>query len=162
MGRSLKIKITETSNELSLMLTRLKTARNLPRIQMLYWLKTGQVSTRKELVKLTGHHEATITRWLNLYRQGGIKQLLEIKKAPGKSALISGKPLEALKENLSEPTGFRSYGEVKDWLEENYGVKAAYQTVHKTVKYKLGGKLKTPRPSHLKKDEQAEEHFKKN
>lgn len=65
MGRSLNIKITETTNELSLMLTRLKTARNLPRIQMLYWLKTGQVSTRKELVKLTGHHEATITRWLN-------------------------------------------------------------------------------------------------
>jgi len=41
-------------------MTRLKIARNLPRIQMLYWLKTDQVSTRKELVKLTGNHEATI------------------------------------------------------------------------------------------------------
>lgn len=162
MGRSLKINITETTNELSLILTRLKTARNLPRVQMLYWLKTGQVSTRKELVKLTRKHEATITRWLNLYRKGGLNQLLEIKKAPGKSALISGKPLEALQEKLSEPTGFNSYGEVQTWLQQKYGIRAAYQTVHKTVKYKLGAKLKTPRPSHIKKNEQAEQHFKKN
>lgn len=162
MGRSLKINITETTNELSLMLTRLKTAINLQRVQMLYWLKTGKVSTRKELVKLTGKHEATITRWLNLYRKGGVNKLLEVKKVPGKSALISGKSLEALQEKLSEPTGFNSYGEVQNWLQEQYGVRVAYQTVHKTVKYKLGGKLKTPRPSHIKKDEQAEQHFKKN
>ena len=68
----------------------------------------------------------------------------------------------SLQVSSREPNGFRSYGEVQDWLQEKYGVKAAYQTVHKTVKYKLGGKLKTPRPSHLKKDEKAEEHFKKN
>lgn len=58
------------------MLSRVKTAINSERIQMLYWIKVGQVSTRKNLAQLRDYDESTITRWLNLYRKGGIKQLL--------------------------------------------------------------------------------------
>jgi transposase len=161
MGRCLKVNIEETSHELKLILSRSKLARNSKRIQMLYWLKVGQASTRKQLAQLLGHNESTITRWLNLYRKGGVEELLELKKAPGKPAKITGKVLKDLKKELQKPTGFRSYGEVQSWLEEKYGVKAAYKTVHQTVRYKLEAKLKTPRPSSVNKDEQGEEHFKK-
>ncbi len=161
MSRCLKVNITEASDELKLMLSRLKIARNIERVQMLYWLKTGQASTRKQLAQLLGHDESTITRWLNLYRKGGIKQLLELKQAPGKPAKITVQVLEYLKKQLKKPTGFRSYGEVKNWLEEKYGVKVAYKTVHQTIRYKLEAKLKTPRPCNIKKDERGEDSFKK-
>ncbi len=161
MGRHLKVNIIEASHELKLMLSHLKLARNSERIQMLYWLKVGQASTRKQLAQLLDHNESTITRWLNLYRKGGIEQLLELKQAPGKPAKINGKVLEDLKLELQKPTGFRSYGEVQNWLEEKHGVQAAYKTVHQTVRYKLKAKLKTPRPSSLKKDAAEQENFKK-
>ena len=129
---------------------------------MIYWLKTSLVSTRWELAKLLGHHESTITRWLTLYRVGGLKKLLEVKNAPGKTSKISGETLTGLQARLSEPIGFKSYGEIKNWLIEKYQVQLAYKTVHKIFWYKLKAKLKTPRPYSIKKDVLAEENLKKN
>ncbi|MEB3283090.1 MAG: hypothetical protein VKK42_29635 [Lyngbya sp.] len=40
--------------------------------------------------------------------KGGVKQLLEIKIAPGKPAKITGQVLENLKKELQKTTGFRS------------------------------------------------------
>jgi transposase-like protein len=39
---------------------------------MLHSLKQGQVNSRKELVKRLNRGDATITRWLNKYREGGL------------------------------------------------------------------------------------------
>ncbi|MDY7007302.1 MAG: helix-turn-helix domain-containing protein [Cyanobacteriota bacterium] len=129
---------------------------------MIYWLKTNQVLTRPELAKLLGRHESTITRWLTLYRVGGLKKLLEVKNAPGKTSKISGEILAGLQARLSEPMGFKSYGEIQNWLIEKYQVQLAYKTVHKIVRYKLKAKPKIPRPYSIKKDVLAEENFKKN
>ncbi len=98
---------------------------------MIYWGKISLVSTRSELAKLLGRHESTITRWLTLYRVGGLKKLLEVKNAPGKTSKISGETLTGLQARLSEPIGFKSYGEIKNWLIEKYQVQLAYKTVHK-------------------------------
>ncbi|MBP0035920.1 MAG: hypothetical protein J7524_22630, partial [Roseofilum sp. Belize BBD 4] len=38
--------------------------REKERLQMLYWLKTGKVSTRKELTERLCRNEATSNRWL--------------------------------------------------------------------------------------------------
>ena len=89
MARPLTVKINETVSELEKRLSRSITARERERIQMIYWLKTNQVLTRPELAKLLAHHESTIIRWLTLYRVGGLKKLLEVKNAPGKTSKIS-------------------------------------------------------------------------
>ena len=131
MARPLTVKINETVSELEKRLSRSITARERERIQMIYWLKTNQVLTRPELAKLLGRHESTITPWLTLYRVGGLKKLLEVKNAPGKTSKISGETLTGLQARLSEPIGFKSYGEIKKWLIEKYQVQLAYKTVHK-------------------------------
>ena len=113
MARPLKVKINETVSKLEKRLSKSITAQERERIQMIYWLKTNQVSTRPELAKLLDRHESTITRWLRLYRVGGIKKLLEIKNAPGKTSRISGEVLAGLQARLSEPMGFNSLGEIK-------------------------------------------------
>jgi transposase len=70
--------------------------------------------------------------------------------------------LTALREQLSKPQGFKSYGEIQQWLHEQYGIEIPYKTVHQTVHYKLKAKLKVARPTHIKRDDTAVVEFKKN
>ena len=128
---------------------------------MLYWLKRGIAKNRKELAQLLQRNEATISRWLLKYRCGGLAKLLEVKRAPGNRAKIPATAVAQLQQRLSQPEGFHSYGEAQQWLEQVCGVKAAYKTVHKLVRYKLQAKLKVPRPRSIKQHPQALEQFKK-
>lgn len=89
--------------------------------------------------------------WLELYEQGGLEGLLTIKKAPGKKPLASPKVVEALKERLHHPEGFRAYGEIRAYLAQEHRVSMAYSSVHALVRYRLHAKPKSPRRSHPKK-----------
>ena len=70
--------------------------------------------------------------------------------------------LTELREKLSQPQGFKSYGGIQQWLKEEYGLEIHYKTVHQTVHYKLKAKLKVARPTHIKRDDMAVVEFKKN
>lgn len=81
--------------------------------------------------------------------------------SPGKKSQISSEEMNQLKERLSQPQGFRSYGEIQDWLNLEFGIDLAYKTVRKIVRYKLKAKLKTPRPQSQKTKLQVQNAFKK-
>lgn len=161
MARSLELRITETAEELEKRLKANTTGRGKEQLLMLYWLKLGEVTSRKELVRRLNRNEATITRWLRLYREGGVKALLKVSHPPGNKAIVPPEVVALLKEKLQQPQGFKSYLEVQQWLEREARVKAAYKTVHHLVRYRLKAKLKVPRPSNKKQHPQAQEHFKK-
>jgi transposase len=88
--------------------------------------------------------------WLEWYEQGGLEGLLTIKKAPGKKPLASPEVVEALKERLHHPEGFRAYGEIQAYLAQEHRVSMAYSSVHALVRYRLRAKPKSPRRSHPK------------
>ena len=136
----------ETISELRSRLKSATSASNKERLQMLYLLKLGKVQSRQELANLLGRDKSTITRWLSKYKNNGRVGLLSIKKAPGKASLISPSILEKLRTKFKQPEEFKSYGEIQQWLSKEYGLKIAYKTVHKIVRYKLKAKLKGPRP----------------
>ena len=69
--------------------------------------------------------------------------------------------LEALRIRLQEPDGFRSYGEIRDWLANEQGLEIPYKTVHQTVRYKLKAKSKVARPTHRLRAETTVVDFKK-
>ena len=69
---------------------------------------------------------------------------------------------QALEQKLSDPQGWRSYGELKEWLQREFGVQAAYTTIHGWVRYKLGAKLKRGRKRSHQADLQQQRQFKKN
>jgi transposase len=52
---------------------------------------------------------------------------------------------------LQQPQGFVSYDAVRQWIADHLGVHLSYNATRKLVRYKLGAKLKAPRPSHIKK-----------
>ena len=68
MARSLKITIEESAEFLEKQLKNTRTASQKERIQVLWWLKTGQVQEQQELAHRLGRDKSTISRWLQKYR----------------------------------------------------------------------------------------------
>jgi transposase len=156
------IEIRESAEELKKLLSSQTNARIRDRVRALYLRQTGQVQTRRELAKLLGCNESTIYRWFCTYRSEGLAGLLLISTPPGKPSKLPKQALEGLRLRLQERQGFQSYGEIQQWLAQQYGVKAAYTTVHGIVRYKLKSKLKAPRPFSIEADPQLQDTFKKN
>ena len=63
---------------------------------------------------------------MSKYRQVGLEALLTIESSPGRTATIPPEVLTKLKEELSDPEGFSSYGEIQTWLETVCDVKVSY------------------------------------
>lgn len=162
MGNKFQVEVNESVEELKHRLSHAITSSTQERVQMLYWVKQGAIVTRKELSQKLGRDESTIYRWLKRYRQGGLSNLLDVKTPPGKNSKISTGEMNQLKERLSQPQGFKSYGEIQDWLERELGITLAYKSVHKIVHYKLKAKPKTPRPQSPKAKPQVQDAFKIN
>lgn len=161
MSRPFHLEISESLEYLDQSLRHARSARQTEKLQMLWWIKSGQVSQHQELGERLNRNGSTISRWLQTYRNGGLKGLLAQKVAPGAAWKIDGAVLEALQAQLREPEGFRSYGAVQTWLEQKFGLKVEYATVYKTVRYRLGAKLKARRPQSLKQDAAMMTQYKK-
>ena len=73
MARRLVLEIAESAEYLEKSFKQAKSVAHKERLQMLWWLKTGQLSER------LGRAPASITRWLQKYRQGGLAELLTIR-----------------------------------------------------------------------------------
>ena len=145
--------IAESVEQLEELVRKEKDAQIQRRFQMLRLLKTGEAKSRSGAARQLDVHRHTVANWLSLYEEGGIEKIQEVEDPgpePGQQS-IPPEVMEDLKEHLSEPEGFGSYKEIQQWLAETCGVELCYSTVHGIVRYDLGAKLKTPRPSHPKK-----------
>ena len=142
MTGALKIKIAESAKLLKQVLQQQQDAVQRSKVQVLWWLKTGQANQVNQLAELSGYHRTTVSRWLSQYRQGGLKALLEVQPKSGRPTAIAGAIREQLEQKLAEPEGFASYKEIQQWLQAVCGVEVPYKTVHKTVRYGLKTKLK--------------------
>jgi transposase len=105
MANQFKVAVEETTEELQHRQRRATTAHTKERLQMLYSIKTGAVSTRSELAQRIQRDESTIYRWLKRYKQGGIEALLSVKTAPGKVSKITPEALQQLEQRLAQPEG---------------------------------------------------------
>ena len=76
MAGVVKIDITESAEELQTVMTSQSTASERSKVQVLWWLKTGQVTTVTQAAAQGGHHRTTVSRWLSKYRDGGLEHLL--------------------------------------------------------------------------------------
>src|SRR5512144_1827178 len=161
MSRPLTIFIIETADELKQLMHAQQKAKLKERIQALYLLKHERAKTLQDLADFLGRSRSTIESWLTLYRKKGLLGLLAWNYHGGQPPAIPEPVLTELRQRLSQPQGFKSYGEIQQWLQEQYGLEIHYKTVHQTVHYKLKAKLKVARPSHIKRDDMAVVEFKK-
>ena len=159
MAGVLKLDIVEPAETLKALLDDQQSAQQRSKVQVLWWLKTAQAKQVKHLSQLSGYHRTTISGWLSQYRQGGLSQLLAVRRSSGRPRAIAGEMRVALSRALAEPEGFESYQEVQYWLAAVHGLKLPYKTVHKTVRYGLKAKLKRSRPVSEKQQPGAVEAF---
>jgi transposase len=152
--------ILESAEELLDMIKKEKRGRFRDRLRLLWLLKTGEAETMTRAAEICGIFRLTAAEWFRRYETGGIAELLRLKTVPGRQRAIPAEVAEDLKKRLSGPEGFGSYEEIRIWLMENYNLDIPYKTVHKTVRYYLGARPKSPRPSHIKKNENEVRGFK--
>ena len=133
MSRPSTTDIVETSEELKQLMQAQKKPKIKERLQALYLLKSGCATTWQEVANCLGRSKTKIENWLTLYRKIGVFGVLAWNYRGGRPPALSELLLAALREQLSKPQGFKSYGEIQQWLQEQYGVEIPYKTVHQTV-----------------------------
>ena len=106
MSRPFEIEIAESEEELKKHLQTANLGNQKEKLQMLWWIKSGQVKQQQEIGKRLAKDTSTVTRWLQKYRLSGLHGLLEIKKAPGAKRKIHDTAITALKQELKTGKGF--------------------------------------------------------
>lgn len=86
MANHFNVQVNESQEELEHRLQQANMVRSRERLQMLYWIKTQAITTRQELAQRLKRDASTVYRWLQRYKQAGIKALLEVKPAPPQSS----------------------------------------------------------------------------
>jgi hypothetical protein len=93
---------------------------------------------------------------------GRNKLLISHSKTGFRPSLITADQELILKEKLNNPlNGMVGFIELLDWFNNTFKTDINYKTFHGFVVRKYKAKIKTARKSHIKKDAQAVETFKK-
>lgn len=118
--------------------------------------------SKRDVSDITGVNHNSIQKWRKLYIEGGIKKLMTHSNIGYKPSKINKVQEAALKEKLNDShNAIVGFVELMEWFNNNFNTEINYKTLHGFVVRKFKAKIKTARKSHVKKDEQAIEAFKK-
>lgn len=163
MGRKSTISIIETLDELQERRRKEKDHRIKVRIYGLILIKEQRFARQQELAEYLGVDLSTLSRWIRKYKESGLDAVLKIESGGARRNSVSPSLHEALKERVKSPTNpFRSYKEAVQWVKDEHRIELEYNTLRTYLMRHFKTKIKAPRKSHYKKDDQAEEAFKKN
>jgi len=161
MAKTLQLKIKESEQTLK-GLIRSKPQYLHNRIRMLLLIKKGKIQSKNALAVALSVSNQSIHRWRTNYRKGGLDALFEDKRGGYKKAAIAGACYHAIEKRLNNPRdAFRSFVEVQQWLQEQWGIQIKYTALHNFIRSRFGAKLKVARKSHIHKSEVLVEDFKK-
>ena len=113
----------------------------------------------EEICQIVGISRATFFSYLEKFLQGGVPQLLERGYGIGRPATMSAEIQAELIEKLKMGE-FRRAKEVQAWLFQRTQKRLALRTLYYWLG-KVGGVLKMPRKTHLKKDAAQVEAFRR-
>jgi transposase len=135
----------------------------IPRLRMLQVIKEHKIALSKtELSKLVGVNHNSIQKWRTMYLADGLDGILAHKTTASAPSIFSQQERDKIEKKLTDPKGgIRGYKELLHWVEEEFGRKVKYNTLMMFCRNQFGTKIKVARKSHIKKDEEAGETFKK-
>lgn len=118
--------------------------------------------SKRDVADEVGVNHNSIQTWRSLYISGGIEALTSHNKAGFKPSVITSEQEKALKEHLHKPdNGMVGFTELLAWFNSRFATDINYKTFHGFVVRKYNAKLKTARKSHINKDPNKVEAFKK-
>jgi transposase len=162
MANALKIIVKETLPELKKML-KSSAAHQSPKLRMLIIIKQSKFDLNKNvLADQVGVNHNSIQKWRKKYLSGGVEALLKDGRIGFKPSVISKEAHEQIRLKLHNPEGaFTSFKELQHWVDAHLVKGINYNSLRHYVKRHFGAKLKVARKSHVKKDNQAVQAFKK-
>lgn len=134
------------------------------RIQALLIFKRNEDSgiSKRLVADEIGVNHNSVQTWRTLYIKGGIKLLMSHSNIGYKPSKITDEQEKVLKEKLNNPlNGMVGFIELLDWFNKTFTTELNYKTFHGFVVRKYKAKIKVARKSHIKKNLQAVETFKK-
>jgi transposase len=123
--------------------------------------KTG--ISKRNVAENTGVNHNSVVKWRNVYINSGIAPFLVHGRAGGnKPSIFTKKEHKQLENKLGDPkNGIRGYTELLAWVSTTLKKDVLYISLLKYCERHLKAKIKVARKSHVKKDEQAADNFKK-
>jgi len=150
--------IKESADQLRCVLRKSTKSKVRLRLEILIWLKTGEVLTMKKACSLKGIGSRQGNNLWRQYKERGLDAFLDMYKHQGRYSPLRGK-VEL--ENRLKGEGFSSIKQARDWILETYGIE---YTENGLGNYFRANKikLKTGRPQHPNRDEEKRAAYKKN
>jgi transposase len=135
------------------------------RIRVLLEIKRHEKEgiSKRELSNLTGVNHNSIVKWRKIYIANGIELLLTHGRVSGKKkSILTLNEHNLISKKVNDPkNGIRGYTELLEWANETFAKDLKYISLLKYTERHFGTKIKVARKSHVKKDENAVEAFKK-
>lgn len=160
MGKVLNTPILESIDYLNSQKSKVDNYKSSKKLDCLILLKSGDYTDLKDLSDDLGISLSTVRRWLNKYRSQGLNVYLEKYRRKRTSSIITSEIHDGLKSRLEDPLdSFKGFWDAQQWVKDTYGVEVNYKTLWSYITDKLGGRIKVPRKSNIKKDKEAEAEF---
>jgi transposase len=162
MPKKISITISESIEFLTREYSKSKGILKKDRIKTLLYVKEGKYVFQSSIAKKLGRTEKTIREWLKRYSREGFSSFLRIHSGGNNTRTISEKAIVFISKVLNDTTTtITSYIELQLLIEEHLKEKIHYKALYSHCRRNHKSKLKVSRKSHYKKDEKAEELFKK-
>ena len=160
MGRRANIVIKESLKELKRMYKKELNPKLKLRLKSLIYTKENKYKTQAILATHLGIDYSTLKRWFKLYREKGLDSYLSIQSGGNKPSIVTQEIHQKLEEKLNDSSNpLKGYWEAQLWINTNFSLDMKYNTVRTYLIRHFKTKIKVPRKSHYKKDEQAIEAF---
>jgi transposase len=118
--------------------------------------------SKREVAKLAGVDPNSVQNWRTLYLNSGIDGLLKHQKTGFKPSVFNAIEHNMLETKLNNSqNGLQGYVELKDWIEKESGKAFNYNTLLYYCIRNFKSSVKVARKSHIKKDENEVNTFKK-
>jgi len=132
------------------------------RIESLILIKGNEFKRLQDIANHLSIGLRSLKRWLKIYEENGLEYLLGVSNGGRRYCHVSPELHEALKEKThNSEAPFMSYIEAVQWVKENYDQTIKYTTLRSYLVDNFKTKVKKPRKSHYKKDEEAIEAYTK-
>lgn len=134
------------------------------RLQILIEFKKNEETgiSKRAVSDKTGINHNSITKWRNIYLRNGISAFLRHGRIGFKKSVIDSSSHKAIEKKLKDPrNGLRGYKELQQWVCDALNLQVEYSTLVKYAIRHFGTKIKVARKSHVKKDENSVNAFKK-
>jgi len=163
MAHAKVIKITETEKEIKSLIKK-STPFIAQRLRLLLILKQHEATgiSKREVSILADVCPGSAQKWRTIYIKEGIAGLMKHNKIGFKPSVFTSTDRVKIEEKLNNPeNGLQGYVELKEWIRKELGKDVLYRTLVNYCVTNFKSSVKVARKSHINKDVDKVEDFKK-